>query len=171
MTVPASKRTKAKSEYANQARIVLLATRNLFRKWPKSRNCLETVHVMHIAYEMYSSACSADIIYASTVEEHEMKLQLLCKAQGMLNSLSGLVDDWVDFPPREKDLEAYRKYPEGDPRYNPVVKEKKFVNYAGTLYKAMGVFTGAVKYERDQLKKAKNAESKTNTIMETWAQA
>lgn len=39
MTVTASKRTKAKSEYANQARIVLLATRNLFRKWPKSRNC------------------------------------------------------------------------------------------------------------------------------------
>jgi hypothetical protein len=85
MTVPASKRTKAKSEYANQARIVLLATRNLFRKWPKSRNCLETVHVMHIAYEMYSSAYSADIIYASTVEEHTMKLQLLCKAQGMVN--------------------------------------------------------------------------------------
>lgn len=93
MTVPASKRTKAKSEYANQARIVLYATRNLFWKWPKSRDNIETVHVMHIAYDMYTAAYSADTIYASTLEEHEMKLQLLCKAQGMLNALSGLVDE------------------------------------------------------------------------------
>ena len=95
MTVPTSKRTKAKSEYANQARIVLYATRNLFRKWPKSRDNIETIHVMHIAYDMYTAAYSADTIYASTLEEHKMKLQLLCKAQGMLNALSGLVDDWI----------------------------------------------------------------------------
>ena len=167
MTVPASKRTKAKSEYANQARIVLYATRNLFRKWPKSRDNIETIHVMHIAYDMYTAAYSADTIYASTLEEHKMKLQLLCKAQGMLNALSGLVDDWIDYPPRERDMKAYQNSQEGDPTYNPVIKEKKFVNYAGTLYKAMGVFTGAVRYERDQLKKAKTVESKTTTRMDT----
>ena len=108
MTVPASKRTKAKSEYANQARIVLYATRNLFRKWPKSRDNIETIHVMHIAYDMYTAAYSADTIYASTLEEHKMKLQLLCKAQGMLNALSGLVDDWIDYPPRERDMKPTR---------------------------------------------------------------
>lgn len=67
-----------------------------------------------------------------------MKLQLLCKAQGMLNALSGLVDDWIDYPPRERDMKAYQNSQEGDPTYNPVIKEKKFVNYAGTLYKAHG---------------------------------
>jgi len=87
MTVPASKRTKPKSEYANQARIVLYATRKLFRKWPKSRDNIETVHVMHVAYDMYTATYSADTIYASTLEEHEIKLQLLCKAQGMLKKL------------------------------------------------------------------------------------
>ena len=104
------------------------------------------------------------------IEEHKMKLQLLCKAQGMLNALSGLVDDWIDYPPRERDMKAYQNSQEGDPTYNPVIKEKKFVNYAGTLYKAMGVFTGAVRYERDQLKKAKTVESKTTTRMDTWVQ-
>ena len=67
-------------------------------------------------------------------------------------------------------MKAYQNSQEGDPTYNPVIKEKKFVNYAGTLYKAMGVFTGAVRYERDQLKKAKTVESKTTTRMDTWVQ-
>ena|GEM_PF-4397152 len=37
MTVPASKRAQATGEYVNRARIVLVETQRLMRKWPKSR--------------------------------------------------------------------------------------------------------------------------------------
>ena len=68
MAVPASKRARAIGEYVRQARIVLSETQHLMRRWPKSRERVETQHVMRIAYEAYTAAYAADVIYASTVE-------------------------------------------------------------------------------------------------------
>lgn len=56
MAVPASKRARAMGEYVRQARIVLAETQHLMRRWPKSRDRVETQHVMRIAYEAYTAA-------------------------------------------------------------------------------------------------------------------
>ncbi|MFR0564176.1 hypothetical protein [Bifidobacterium porcinum] len=68
MAVPASKRARAMGEYVRQARIVLAETQHLMRRWPKSRERVETQHVMRIAYAAYVR----------------------------INALAGLVDLWMD---------------------------------------------------------------------------
>lgn len=80
MAVPASKRARTMGEYVRQARIVLA----------------ETQHVMRIVYEVYT----ADVIYASTVEEQRLRLERIYAAYGRINALAGLVDLWIDQPPQ-----------------------------------------------------------------------
>lgn len=155
MTVPASKRTQATGEYVHQARIVLVETQRLMRKWPKSRERTETQHVMRIAYEAYTAAYNADVIYASTLEEQRIRMSLLYTAYGRLNALAGLVDLWIDHPPQSG---APHIEPDGTVQYRPVVETRRLRNYAGTLCKAIGVFTGTIRWQREQLNKAKRTE-------------
>ena len=156
MAVPASKRARAMGEYVRQARIVLAETQHLMRRWPKSRERVETQHVMRIAYEAYTEAYAADVIYASTVEEQRLRLERIYAAYGRINALAGLVDLWIDQPPQAA---APHMDTDGTMRYRDAIKPERLQNYAGTLAKAIGVFTGTIRWQREQLNKAKRDEA------------
>lgn len=130
MAVPASKRARAMGEYVIQARIVLA----------------ETQHVMRIVYEAYTAAYAADVIYASTVEEQRLRLERIYAAYGRINALAGLVDLWIDQPPQAA---APHMDTDGTMRYRDAIKPERLRNYAGTLAKAIGVFTGTIRWQRD----------------------
>lgn len=188
MTVPKYKRKDAACEYINQARIVLKETTNLMRKWPKSRQRIEADNVMDIAYEMFKEACKAYSIYAVYPFENEMKLRGLENAHGLLNALSSLSSDWLDNPPQTKSKKSYNRYPaeskkEAEARQiyfetgeevpdqfkykRYVVTPERLEKYAGTLYRAIGVFSGAIKAQRKFYSQSRETYSKNNPCVNT----
>lgn len=147
MTVPKSKRSTPKSGYVINAGTVLDSTKRLMRKWPKSRNYIEVIPTINLAYKAFDAAISADSIYAVLPNEHVLKMQKLYESYGAINTLSGLCDRWVEDIPkvRARDLE-------GNVIYQNVVSSKKLQNYAIELFSAMSILSGAIKRQRKELK-------------------
>lgn len=176
MSVPKEKRSIARCEYVNQARIVRNLTTNLMRKWPKSRFKIDSQYALDAANEMFNAAVEAFSIYAVYPCEHERKLNALETAHSRLNSLVVRADDWYrDIPCTRSTKKQYAKMQpqskkeaevrqacqqSGEPIPDQYLHNKKVVSperlkdYAGAISRALGVFTGAIKSQRAKYAKS-----------------
>ena len=171
MSVPAHERKQARSEYVNQARFVYSRTAALMRKWPKSRLHTETAFVMQTAYTMLEAALTADCLYAVLPGEHALKLEKLEEAHGKLNMLACLSEEWrCNIPTVGKAASRKMLKTRRPPsNYAEVLAEEQAVRraeakkvvdpktvdaYLMRIAGALRVFSGAIKYQRKQLRES-----------------
>lgn len=142
MAVVKSKRGEAASEFVKQADIVFDTTNRLIRKlYKKTENHRHMCNwFIDCAYRIRDDAFKADTIYVIDMYEAKERLDYLDDARGILSSMLGYTDRWMKEAPA-----LDMKYINGN---NDKLDKKKIINYAGTIMKALGAFTSAVKSAR-----------------------
>lgn len=151
--VPKSKQTESVStEYLRQARIVWRELISIAKKLPKSRALTETQYICRAGYDLMQAASEADGIYAMTRVESAQRLSCLNDAYGRLCLIAMFIDAWLDDMPQVIYTERGQDSAEIEVE-KPFVKMERLASLAGSVSNAMKVTKGAIKAERNRLKR------------------
>lgn len=162
--VPKSRQTESvPTEYLRQARIVWRELISIAKRLPKSRALTETQYVCRAGYDLMQAAAEADGIYAMNQVESAQRLSCLNDAYGRLCLIAMFIDAWLDDMPRV--LYADRDSGGNEVQVErPFVKTDRLATLAGSVSNAMKVTKGAIKSERQRLRRFKSEDHTENEL-------